>query len=564
MYISKVILGGYVQKIKNIKQKTIALLVGGFTLLASPFASLAQVYANKYETTTVTYPYYGFIEDPNNPWATVYDALDETGTVEYSDEFFNEPSAGDHPELRTASYALALAGYENKDDGYPTSTDVSNPKLTGFLEQMGFSDFAYWDLESEDDGRSMGTTIARKTLPSGQDLIVVAPRNYNYMTEWISNLNVGVTGDHAGFSEAANLIVDRFNTYTADRNLDDYKTWMVGYSRGGAVVDLVGKIINTNINSYGMQPEDFYVYTFGAPRASETATNFSNIHDVKDGNDLILGYVFPEVWGFYNTGVYEEIHPADLVIDTSVVDITKLADSSQAGELLSSNEGITREVGKMNGREFMDAWMDFVVDSGLTREYFDAEVKAPLTAFLKAYQLRKLDKQSELTDFIGDTHDGLAGRLAGNALADLMGCAPNCSSIKEALDVFPVYQNLVKILRGTAGESEIDEIVSKLTEYFDDYSDYTNIRITEGEFTMLKENLPKLAKALLPIIVADGKYTQETYGENASLYHTYTLAANLNNLVYGHIPESIMPILKSMIPEDEVIIPKAPDTGMVK
>ncbi|MBR0415569.1 hypothetical protein IJI64_00140, partial [Candidatus Saccharibacteria bacterium] len=41
-------------------------------------------------TTTVTYPYYGFVEDPENPWETVWDALDETGTVEYSDDFFTE------------------------------------------------------------------------------------------------------------------------------------------------------------------------------------------------------------------------------------------------------------------------------------------------------------------------------------------------------------------------------------------------------------------------------------------------------------------------------------------
>ena len=60
------------------------------------------------ETTTITYPYYAFIEDPDNPWGSVWDALDATGTVEYSDSFFTEPSPGDHPKLRALSYALAL------------------------------------------------------------------------------------------------------------------------------------------------------------------------------------------------------------------------------------------------------------------------------------------------------------------------------------------------------------------------------------------------------------------------------------------------------------------------
>lgn len=91
--------------------------------------------------TTVTYPYYAFIEDPENPWNTVWDALDSTGTAEYSDEFFNDTSPGDHPELRAMSYALALAGYENQADGYPTDSGTPNPKLINLLDQMGFSDY---------------------------------------------------------------------------------------------------------------------------------------------------------------------------------------------------------------------------------------------------------------------------------------------------------------------------------------------------------------------------------------------------------------------------------------
>ena len=124
---------------------------------------------------TVTYPYYGFVEDPDHPWQTVFDALDETGTINYSDTYFDEPSPGDHPKLRAVSYALALAGYENQADGYPSDPSTPNPKLYNLLDQLGFSDPESWDISSEEDGHSMGTTIAHKTLPSGQELIVVAP-----------------------------------------------------------------------------------------------------------------------------------------------------------------------------------------------------------------------------------------------------------------------------------------------------------------------------------------------------------------------------------------------------
>ncbi|MBQ1387585.1 hypothetical protein IIY68_02250 [Candidatus Saccharibacteria bacterium] len=522
------------------------LVFGVFSALVATLMC-RSVYAldNSY---TVTYPYYAFVENPDEPWQTVWDALDATGTVEYSDHYFDVPSTGDHPELRAVSYALALAGYENQADGYPSDSSTPNPKLTKFLGELGFDDYDSWDEASEENGHSMGTTIARKKLPSEQDLIVVAPRNYNYMTEWLSNFNVGMSGDHAGLNESAELIVERLNEYISDRQLSDYKIWIVGYSRGGSVVDLAARNINANLSDYEMLAEDFYVYTFGAPRASSAETNYANIHDVKDGNDLLLGYMFPEDWGFYNTGVYEEIHPADLEIDTAVVDISDLADSSRAFNVLADNDGLTKSVGAMKGKDFMDDWLQFIIENGFTREYFDTNVKAPLSAIMQAYQLRTLNKQSEFTSFITDTTNGVAGRVAGNAFIDLM--SMGYEDIGEALANFPPYQDLVKILKGTADSDDIEDFVNHLKTYAGEYSDYNNPAVTEEEFIILKENIPELIRVLAPFIVADAKYTQETFGEEYSLFYTYSLVSNAKNLVIGHIPESIMPILKSLIPNE--------------
>lgn len=548
-------------------------LFSSFTATAS-FAISPDDYISG--SITATYPYYAFVEDPDNPWGTVWDALDSTGTINYSDKYFDVSSPGDHPELRAVSYALALAGFENEADGYLSDSSISNPKLQLFLEQLGFSNFQKWDTESAGDGHSMGTTIARKTLLNGQTLIVVAPRNYNYMTEWLSNFNVGTSGDHAGFSESAGYIKDRLDEYIDTNNLVDYKIWMVGYSRGGAVIDLVAKMINENLSDYDMVADDFYVYTFGAPRASLIEPGYTNIHDVKDGNDLLLGYVFPELWGFHNTGTYEEIHPADLEIATSVINIAELADPATAANVLSDNEGLTRQVDTMNGREFMDDWMHFVTDNGLTREYFDTEIKEPLSAIMKLYQTRTLDKQSDFTGFISDTSNGLAGMVAGNAFYDLL------LNYAGDLASFPAYLDLVKVLKGTATDSEVDELVIILTGCIGQYDDYeTKLgqapSISETEFEILKENLPKLVKAISPFLIADAIYTQNTFGENYSLYYTHTLIDNAENLVIGHIPESIMPILKSLIPEPEtdddenMPVPNTgdnedilvPDTGMV-
>jgi hypothetical protein len=173
---------------------------------------------------------------------------------------------------------------------------------------------------------------------------------------------------------------------------------------------------------------------------------------------------------------------------------------------------------------------------------------------MQAYQSRTIDKQSEFTDFITDTSNGLAGRIAGNAFIELIS-----DPYYLNLEAFPPYLDLVKILKGTATEEDISEFADYLTNYAGEYSDYTNPTITEEEFIILKTNLPKLIKALGPLIVADARYTQETFGEEYSLYYTYTLISNITDLVIGHIPESIMPILKAAI----VPIPKVPDTGAV-
>ena len=168
-------------------------------------------------------------------------------------------------------------------------------------------------------------------------------------------------------------------------------------------------------------------------------------------------------------------------------------------------------------------------------------------------------------NFIKDTGGGVAGKVATNAFADLM-TGGYGNSLEEALANFPPYQDLVKILRGTALNTDVDDLLTYITNYMGEYTDYRDTNgedpaVTEAEFAVIKENLPKLIKVLSPIIVADAKYTQETYGEDYSLYYTYTLVSNASKLVIGHIPESIMPILKSLIPEAEIIIPKVPNTG---
>ena len=531
-------------------------------LLTVPFL-WQQTYAAEPETIRGMYPYYAFFEDPDHPWTSVWDALDATDSYEYSDQFFAEASPGIHERLRVMSYALALAGFENKADGYPyDDAEPANPKLRKLLGELGFADYKAWDESSEDSGHSMGTSIAHKTIAyetdaggtEAKELIVVAPRNYNYMTEWLSNFNVGETGDHAGFSESAGLVLDRIDEYIGEHSLTNYKIWIVGYSRGGAVVDLVAKRLNENIASYDMTADDLYAYTFGAPRASATEPGYTNIHDVKDGNDLLLGYLFPEAWGLHNTGIYEEIHAPDLEIGTYAINTSDLADSSRVMNLLASNSGTITEFGTVNAKDFVDEWLEFIISHGLTREYFDTTIKPPLSQLMQIYQRRTLDKQSEFTGFISDTSSssGLLYHIAMNAVGDMMSGKYEGSTLEEVLEHFPPYLDIVAILQGTATPTEVAELADYLKTYMGSYTDYgESPAVTEDEFLAVKSALPELLKAIGPLLVADAEHTVATKGANASLYYITTVVSNFTPLVYGHTPESIMPILKSYVVEPE-------------
>ena len=78
------------------KLKTITyILTAGLIAMGSSSLSMVNAFAASSDEITVTYPYYAFVEDENDPWETVYDALDATGTINYSDNYFAEIPAVD-------------------------------------------------------------------------------------------------------------------------------------------------------------------------------------------------------------------------------------------------------------------------------------------------------------------------------------------------------------------------------------------------------------------------------------------------------------------------------------
>lgn len=129
-----------------------------------------------------------------------------------------------------------------------------------------------------------GYMTAAKRLPDGSYLVPIIIRSHRYGGEWVSNCHAvdDAYPDHAaGFKEAADGVYDGVLAYLARRGFDRSRVrlWVCGYSRGGAVANLLGARLTF---SSGIEKDRIFVYTFATPttvfdRAARYTDNIFNI-----------------------------------------------------------------------------------------------------------------------------------------------------------------------------------------------------------------------------------------------------------------------------------------------
>ncbi|MBO6134719.1 MAG: hypothetical protein J6O09_02995 [Lachnospiraceae bacterium] len=253
----------------------------------------------------------------------------------YSDDYFKESSTLYNEHLSTMSIELAVSGVgnyiEDPKDKYGNAKDV--------LSKIGFENITpNADFLKKPEENTMGSVIANKHIyiknTSGNveeyNLMAIVPRSANYESEWVSNFKIGGTGDHQGFSESRDIIYNHFETFYND-HYDDYgnipvKIWVVGYSRGAAVANMLGGKITDNATSFNSRKEDVYGYTLGTPKGALISNHttppldsYTNIHNVVAPADL-FSLVAPSTFGFGRYGVdhYVPYYRSDKVHDDTL------------------------------------------------------------------------------------------------------------------------------------------------------------------------------------------------------------------------------------------------------
>ena len=261
-----------------------AALTGG-VVIAAPIGSITAVAAD-----TPQYDGVPIITGQYMMPLTFTDGEYEDQVFYYSDGYFNDSSSEYNEHLSTMSLNLAIS-----TAGQDIATEV--------FDEIGFEDICFNSAYTkEDTADTIGDVIASKELTTdGTTVVAVAVRGLEYTAEWANNVIVGDEGDAKGLTEATKTVRADLNDYldTAGIDAKNAKFWIVGFSRGAAIADILSNELN---EEYGA--DSVYGYCFAAPMEASkdnASADVENIHVIVNRDDMIT-HLMPESFGFTNYG----------------------------------------------------------------------------------------------------------------------------------------------------------------------------------------------------------------------------------------------------------------------
>ncbi len=260
----------------NLLEKAFSFLLAGAMLTGAASVAVAAVPEKEQGEGS----YYNGVFYYRPGLGEVFPGTDSVDYYAYSDDFFKASGKEYNPHLATMSMALAEASVSSTrepktEEGYRNMAR----NAVAILEDNGFVDIDLnedYTLKPAKD--TMGVGCAHKKITDGDreyTLLVIFPRNAGYEAEWGNNFVLGAEGDAKGFDDCAEACLAFAKDYIERHSLSgDCKVWTVGYSRGGAVANLMGKKLIDAPNDYlgntvTLDSENLYDYTFGTPSAAD-------------------------------------------------------------------------------------------------------------------------------------------------------------------------------------------------------------------------------------------------------------------------------------------------------
>lgn len=241
------------------------------------------------------------------------DGKDYSATYYYDDGYFYDPSTVYNQSLATMSLCLAMSAFGSSDVESYENKSVNVQKL---MEEIQFTDFETTQtFKEKPTADSVAAAIGQKKVQDDEGdiytLIAVAVRGGGYEQEWASNFTLGESGNHTGFSEAAQQVIAFISQYIADYEIEgNIKLWITGYSRAAATSNLVAGALDSGAtlsDAVTLAHDDLYAYCFETPAGttdgdSNDKSKYGNIFNIINPNDVVTK-VAPSAMGFDRYGI---------------------------------------------------------------------------------------------------------------------------------------------------------------------------------------------------------------------------------------------------------------------
>ena len=204
-------------------------------------------------------------------------------TVEWDDSAFLSEPLFDSGTAKICAVMCACAG----------NSDLAQEDL----DALGFDKTAKFSYEKSYKGDRVGVLFSKKAV-GDRTLVAVIIRG-TVGKEWYSNFDIGYGKEHAGFASCADFVLSKLSMYTVNYGIDteDCAFLVTGYSRGGAVANLVAKRL------IDADTAPVYAYTFGAPNTTtlQNSERYKGIYNLVRREDFFTRVPLME-WGYHRYG----------------------------------------------------------------------------------------------------------------------------------------------------------------------------------------------------------------------------------------------------------------------
>ena len=375
---------------------------------------------------------------------------------------------------------------------------MNKTKGTAFFTEAEFEDITSHDYDGDPTKDTMAYFMAHKTIDE-YELVTVSFRGFDYDLEWANNFTIGKTGDHEGFAargaETYEALKTYLNTYAKDKSL---KVWINGYSRAGALSNMLASLILRN-NELAITQDNLFVYTFEAPASltDEHAIDYPNVHNIINDADLIT-FIPPAQYELYRCGKDYQIY------DPNVATLM-----NQFDEGIGFPEFEKIDDNTTNDFEYRDLLLKSIFEHEITDEEDEKRYANNREQYVNNYQ-------TGLSNAIGYIF-ALSGDTRSQLLTDLKGLGFGAITIIN------------------------DETGAKMAEFIKPYLDKDNVPYTEegllSDCAVLVKGIGNLFLAVLLSLAVDGAPSKD-----------------IGRLLDMHYPETTYVLLKNAHEKPEPLI----------